>query len=168
MLKARDRLRIVHRADYISLSVVLNLSKDTIFCPSADCPSCCNHRRRGYSLTSAMLPQHCPGFTRSTGDGSSTAQSDGVEHGSLSSADTVFRSTLVNPSSATPYSDATQCKKAMSGNRVRRPMNAFMVWSQVGVYTHGYVTIRHDFMSIRFALLFIYICHAHRVKITKC
>jgi len=40
-----------------------------------------------------------------------------------------FGSLLVSPASLTPYSDATQCKK--STNHVRRPMNAFMVFSQI-------------------------------------
>jgi len=35
----------------------------------------------------------------------------------------------VSPDSRTPYTDATQSKSA--GARVKRPMNAFMVWSQI-------------------------------------
>jgi len=40
-----------------------------------------------------------------------------------------FGSLFVSPASQTPYSDATQCKK--STKHVKRPMNAFMVFSQI-------------------------------------
>ncbi|XP_011314883.1 transcription factor SOX-4 [Fopius arisanus] len=42
----------------------------------------------------------------------------------------LFGSLLVDKNSSTPYSDATQTKKN-NPNHIKRPMNAFMVWSQL-------------------------------------
>ncbi len=42
-----------------------------------------------------------------------------------------FGSALIEPSTQTPYSDATRTRSKKRVNRVKRPMNAFMVFSQL-------------------------------------
>ncbi|CAF0962438.1 unnamed protein product [Adineta steineri] len=42
-----------------------------------------------------------------------------------------FGSTLIEPSTQTPYSDATRTRSKKRVNRIKRPMNAFMVFSQL-------------------------------------
>jgi len=67
------------------------------------------HQPHQLQQQTAMKQEHSPGVT---------------------TAATAFGSQLINPNSRTPYSDATQCKK-IPANHIKRPMNAFMVWSQV-------------------------------------
>lgn len=61
---------------------------------------------------------------------SESGRSNSPASGANSGPSVQFGSQLVDKRSATPYTDATQTKKH-NPNHIKRPMNAFMVWSQI-------------------------------------
>ena len=86
------------------------------------------------SILPTSVPVSAPSFNKENHNESSSAKVKVLADLLTSSSTQVpsrFGSSLIEPSTHTPYSDATRTRSKKRLNRVKRPMNAFMVFSQV-------------------------------------